>query len=86
MKNSYSGTGKTFLYYYFNESTYNVETDHCSVNPDPGLLFKCPPTSLLCISSGTRMAKGLGQWEYANGQSFFAIFFLFQIGPLALIL
>jgi hypothetical protein len=54
--------------------------------PDPGLLFNCPPTSLLCISSGTRMAKGLGQWEYANGQSFFAIFFLLQMGPLALLL
>jgi hypothetical protein len=54
--------------------------------PDPGLLFNYPPTSLLCLSSGTRMDKGLGQWEYTNGQSFFAIFFPFQIGPLALIL
>jgi hypothetical protein len=54
--------------------------------PDPGLLFNCPPTTFLCISFGTRMAKGLGQWEYENGQSFFVIFFLFQIGPLALLL
>ena len=54
--------------------------------PNPGLLFNCPPTTLLCISFGTRKAKGLGQWEYTNGQSFFAIFFLFQIGPLALLL
>jgi hypothetical protein len=51
------------------------ETGHLLREPDPGLLFKCPPTSLLCLFSGTRMAKGLGQWEYANGQSFFAIFF-----------
>jgi hypothetical protein len=54
--------------------------------PDPELLFNCPPTSLLYLSSGIRMAKGLGQWEYANGQSFFAIFFLFQMGSLALLL
>jgi hypothetical protein len=32
------------------------------------------------------MAKGLGQWEYANGQSFFAIFFFLQMGPLPLLL
>jgi hypothetical protein len=70
----------------FKESTYNVEIDHCSMNPDPGLLFKCPPTSLLCISLSTRMAKGLGQQGCAIGQSFFTLLLLFQIGPLTLLL
>jgi hypothetical protein len=80
------GWEKHFFIINFNESTYNVETGHYSMNPDPRLLFKCPPTSLLCISSCTRMAKGLGQWEYAIGQSFFTLFLLLQMGALALLL
>jgi hypothetical protein len=63
-----------------------VETGHRSVNLILGsfstvlqLLFFVSP-----LAQGK--AKGLGQWEYANGQSFFAIFFLLQMGSLALLL
>ena len=87
MRTHIVGREKHFFIINFNESTYNVETGHCSANPDPGILLKCPPTSLLYISLCTRMAKGLGQWEYAIRQSFFTLFLLiFQMGPLTLLL
>jgi hypothetical protein len=63
-----------------------VETHHRSLNLILGssssvlqlIFFKSP------LALGK--AKGLGQWEYVNGQSFFAIFFLFQMVPLPLLL
>jgi hypothetical protein len=50
----------------FNKSTYNGEVGHCSMKPGPGILFNCPPTSLLYISLFTRKAKG---WDKGNMQS-----------------
>jgi hypothetical protein len=57
-----------------------VETSHHSMNLILGssstvlqlLFFESP------LAQGK--AKGLGQWEYVNGQSFFAIFFLLPNG------
>jgi hypothetical protein len=53
-----------------------VETGHRSAN----LILGSSSTvhQLLCFVSPLELgkAKGLGQWEYENGQSFFAIFFL----------
>jgi hypothetical protein len=70
----------------FNKSTYNDEVRSLLHEPGPGLLFNCPPTSLLYLSLCTRKAKGLGQREYAIGYSFFTMILLFQMGPLTLLL
>jgi hypothetical protein len=51
-----------------------VEIDHCSLNLILGSSSSF--LQLLCFESPLSQgkAKGLGQWEYVNGQSFFAIF------------
>ena len=52
-----------------------VETGHHSANLILGSYSSV--LQLLCFESPLAQgkAKGLGQWEYINGQSFFAIFF-----------
>jgi hypothetical protein len=80
------GWEKHFFIINFNESTYNVETGHCSMNPDPGLLFNV--LRLLCFVS--LLAQGwLKGWDNRNmklGRVSLLSFFLFQMGPLALLL
>jgi hypothetical protein len=63
-----------------------AETGHRSLNLILG--SSSSVLQLLCFESPLAQgkAKGLGQWEYLNGKSFFAIFFLFQMGPLPLLL
>jgi hypothetical protein len=78
--------GKAFSLLLRMSQLTKVETGHRSSNLILGssssvlqlLFFESP------LAQGK--AKGLGQWEYVNGQSFFAIFFLFQMGPLPLLL
>ena len=78
--------GKAFSLLLKMSQLTKVETDHRSLNLILGssssifqpLCFK----SILALGK----AKGLGQWEYVNGQSFFAIFFLLQMVPLPLLL
>ena len=75
---------KIIFFITLNDSTYKSQDQSPLREPDPGILFNYPPTSLIRISPNTRMAKGLGQWEYAIGKSFFTLFILFQMGPLAI--
>jgi hypothetical protein len=78
--------GKAFSLLLKMSQLTKVETGHCSLNLILGssssvlqlLFFKSP----LALGKD----KGLGQWEYVNGQSFFAIFFLLQMVPLPLLL
>ena len=73
--------GKSIFFITESESTYKeAETGHRSLNLILGssssilqlLFFESPLAQV--------KAKGLEQWEYINGQSFFAIFFLFPNG------
>ena len=78
--------GKIILFIIESESTYKkAETGHHSLNLILGSSSSI--LQLLCFKSPLALgkAKGLGQWEYVNGQSFFAIFFL-QMVPLPLLL
>jgi hypothetical protein len=63
-----------------------VETGHRSLKLILG--SSSSVLQLLCFETPLAQGKdkGLGQWEYVNGQSLFAIFFLLQMGPLPLLL
>jgi hypothetical protein len=78
--------GKAFSLLLKMSQLTKVETGHCSLNLILG--SSSSVLQLLCFESPLAQvkAKGLGQWEYVNGQSFFSIFFLLQIGPLPLLL
>ena len=78
--------GKAFSLLLKMSQLTKAKTGHCSLNLILGSSSSI--LQLLCFKSPLAQGKdkGLGQWEYVNGQSFFAIFFLFQMGPLPLFL
>jgi hypothetical protein len=78
--------GKTFSLSLKMSQITKVETSHHSLNLILG--SSSSVLQLLCFTSPLALgkAKGLEQWEYVNGQSFFAVFFLFQMVPLLLLL
>jgi hypothetical protein len=78
--------GKAFSLLLKMSQLTKVETGHRSLNLILG--SSSSVLQLLCFKSPLALgkAKGLGQWEYVNGQSFFAIFFLLQMVPLPLLL
>ena len=86
INSSWIGMGKSFSLLLWMSQLTKVETDHRSLNLILGSSSSI--LQLLCFESPLAQgkAKGLGQWEYVNGQSFFAIFFLLQMGPLPLLL
>ena len=75
INSSWIGTGKAFYLLLWMSQLSKVETGHRSAN----LILGSSSTALqlLCFVSplASGKDKGLGQWEYTNGQSFFAIFF-----------
>jgi hypothetical protein len=78
--------GKSFSLLLRMSQLTKIETGHRSLNLILG--SSSSVLQLLCFESPLAQGKdkGLGQWEYVNGQSFFAIFFLLQMGPLPLLL
>jgi len=78
--------GKAFSLLLKMSQLTKVETGHRSLNLILGSSYFVLQLRCFKYPLALGNAKGLGQWEYVNGQSFFAIFFLLQMVPLPLLL
>ena len=80
VKSSWIGMGKAFSLLLWMSQITKAETSHHFANLIPGSSSTVLQLLWFVSPLAQGKAKGLGQWEYENGQSFFAIFFFLPNG------
>jgi hypothetical protein len=81
--------GKVILSINLKKVTYNDEISYCSSNLVLGsssTMHQLLPHMLLVFSSHIMVAKYWGKRSTKKGRVYFLLFFLFQMGPLPLLL